>query len=287
MNKSPKISVIMPVYNTKEEYLREAIESILNQTFTDYEFIIINDGSTNNAEEVILSYKDERIKYLKQENQGISKSRNNAYKYATGEYIAIFDSDDISLPQRFEKQVKFLDENENVGVLATWGEKFPEKGLMNTFPERPNYMDLLDYCCLLHPSVMIRKSVMDKHNISYDESLTSAVDYDLWRQLITCTDFYTLQETLVKYRWHNGNVSVKDRANQDKNAQIVHQKMLDMLTDNVELQHKIMNIVAKPLNYNFFERIFSIKNRKTFDKKQKILTILGVDIKIKDKKVAL
>ena len=283
----PKISVIMPVYNTKEEYLREAIESILNQTFTDFEFIIVNDGSTNNAEEVIRSYQDERIKYLKQENQGISKSRNNAYKYATGEYIAIFDSDDISLPQRFEKQVKFLDENENVGVLATWGEKFPEKVPMNNFPERPNYMDLLDYCCLLHPSVMIRKSVMDKHNISYDESLTSAVDYDLWRQLITCTDFYTLQETLVKYRWHNGNVSVKDRANQDKNAQIVHQKMLDMLTDNVELQHKIMNIVAKPLNYNFFERIFSIKNRKTFDKKQKILTILGVDIKIKDKKVAL
>ena len=283
----PKISVIMPVYNTKEEYLREAIESFLNQTFTDFEFIIVNDGSTNNAEEVIRSYQDERIKYLKQENQGISKSRNNAYKYATGEYIAIFDSDDISLPQRFEKQVKFLDENENVGVLATWGEKFPEKVPMNNFPERPNYMDLLDYCCLLHPSVMIRKSVMDKHNISYDESLTSAVDYDLWRQLITCTDFYTLQETLVKYRWHNGNVSVKDRANQDKNAQIVHQKMLDMLTDNVELQHKIMNIVAKPLNYNFFERIFSIKNRKTFDKKQKILTILGVDIKIKDKKVAL
>ena len=106
---SKKISVIMPVYNTKEEYLREAIESILNQTFSDFEFIIINDGSTNNVEDIILSYKDERIVYIKQENQGIVAALNNAWDKTCGEYIARMDSDDISMPDRFEKQIKFLE----------------------------------------------------------------------------------------------------------------------------------------------------------------------------------
>ena len=109
MNSSKLISVLMPVYNTKEEFLRTAIESILNQTFSNFEFIIINDGSTNNAEDVILSYKDDRIIYLKQENQGIVAALNNGWDRAKGEYIARMDSDDISFPDRFEKQIEYLE----------------------------------------------------------------------------------------------------------------------------------------------------------------------------------
>ena len=94
MPQAHSLSVLMPVYNTKEVYLRASIESILNQTFTDFELIIVNDGSTNNAEEVILSYKDDRIKYFKQENQGIVGALNNAWAKASGKYIARMDSDD-------------------------------------------------------------------------------------------------------------------------------------------------------------------------------------------------
>ena len=114
----PKVSVLMPVYNTKEEYLREAIESILNQTFTDFEFIIINDGSTNNAEEVIKSYKDSRIKYYRQENHGLIYTLNYGLSLCNGEYIARMDSDDISLPFRFEKQIEVLDKNPNIGIVG-------------------------------------------------------------------------------------------------------------------------------------------------------------------------
>lgn len=97
----PVISVIMPVYNTKEKFLREAVESILNQTFTDFEFIIINDGSDSITEDIILSYKDLRIKYLKNEqNLGIVQSLNKALKSASGKYIARMDADDISMPHR-------------------------------------------------------------------------------------------------------------------------------------------------------------------------------------------
>ena len=103
----PKISVIMTVYNTEEKYLREAIESVLNQTFSDFEFIIVDDGSTNNAVEVVKSYRDERIKLvLNGKNLGMAKSSNIGLEMAQGEYIARMDSDDISLPERFEKQVE-------------------------------------------------------------------------------------------------------------------------------------------------------------------------------------
>src|SRR5574344_639787 len=112
----PKISVVMPVYNTDETFLRESIESILNQSFKDFEFIIINDGSTNNAEDVILSYKDERIRYYKNDiNLKLIKTLNRGLLLAEGEYIARMDSDDISLPTRFQTQVEFLGKNPNIG----------------------------------------------------------------------------------------------------------------------------------------------------------------------------
>ena len=114
-----KISVIIAVYNTKEEYLREAIESILSQRYKDFELLIINDGSTNNVEEVVKSYTDERIRYFYQENKGVAATRNLGLKEARGEYIAIMDSDDISLPERFEKQIKFLEENPEYSVVGS------------------------------------------------------------------------------------------------------------------------------------------------------------------------
>ena len=118
----PVISVIMPVYNTKEKFLREAVESILNQTFTDFEFIIINDGSDSITEDIILSYKDLRIKYLKNEqNLGIVQSLNKAVKTAKGKYIARMDADDISMPHRLEKQYEFMENHPQCGVCGTYG----------------------------------------------------------------------------------------------------------------------------------------------------------------------
>lgn len=175
----PKISVIMPVYNTKEEYLREAIESILNQTFTNFEFIILNDGSTDeNVEKVIKSYADKRIKYLYKENTGIADTLNFGLSQVKGEYVARMDSDDISLPERFKRQVEFLDKNKEFSLVSALYEQFPEYYVPN-HPARVGLIDLLvKGCVVAHPLVMFRKQDFQNRCLKYDEKLLCAQDYD-------------------------------------------------------------------------------------------------------------
>ncbi|MBO6087625.1 glycosyltransferase [bacterium] len=124
----PKISVLMPVYNTKEEWLKEAVESILNQTYKDFEFIIIDDGSTNKGTIKVLDniYKcDSRIRVIKMPKSGINIIRRHLFAEAKGEFCALMDSDDISLQNRFEKQIKFFEENPDISVVGSWFEMFP------------------------------------------------------------------------------------------------------------------------------------------------------------------
>ena len=279
----PKISVIMPVYNTKEEWLRNAIESILNQTYTDFEFIIINDGSTNNAREVILSYNDERIKYIEQENQGIAVTLNNGLDIAKGDYVARMDSDDISLPERFKKQVDFLDNNADISILGSWFEIFPEMQVIK-HPATVKYIDLIRCCFIGHPTIMLRKCDLDKYNLRYNSSY-KCEDYELWSRAIRNLKFYNLQEILLKYRWHGDNLSIATNLFLEHDRK-VKQNMLEFLTDDKELQQKIWNLIFQPpveqkLKYSFWERIFSIKNWSSNGKKQKIITIFGIKLKFR------
>ena len=123
----PKVTVVMPVYNTNPEFLRQTIDSILNQSFRDFEFLIINDASTTNVKDVILSYNDKRIVYVENEqNLGISKTSNKALQLAKGQYIARQDHDDISEPDRLMKQVRILDENPEIGVCGCFFKVFPK-----------------------------------------------------------------------------------------------------------------------------------------------------------------
>ena len=127
-----KISVLIPVYNA-EAFLENSINSILNQTYRDFELLLLNDCSKDNSEKIIKTYTDSRIKYFKNDqNLGISGSRNKLMDLAQGEYLAIMDNDDISLPDRFEKQVAFLDAHKDITIVGTWGELFnnmPAHGL--------------------------------------------------------------------------------------------------------------------------------------------------------------
>ena len=123
-----RVSVLMPVYRTNEEYLREAISSILAQTYSDFEFLILDDCPEDDRELIVKSYKDRRIKYLRNEtNMGISESRNKLVDMARGEYLAVMDHDDVSLPERLEKQVNYLDAHPDVGVVGCWTDVFPDK----------------------------------------------------------------------------------------------------------------------------------------------------------------
>ena len=163
----PKVSVLMPVYKTNEKHLRDAIESILNQTFTDFEFLILDDCPDDSREEIVKSYKDKRIKYSKNaKNLGITPSRNKLIEMSKGEYLAVMDHDDISLPTRFEKQVKYLDENKDIGVVGSHV-KFMVKNKLRKRPvdDADIKLSLMGGCAITHPASMIRKSVLIKNKI--------------------------------------------------------------------------------------------------------------------------
>lgn len=215
---TPKVSVLIPVYNTPEKYLREAIESILVQTFKDFELILVNDGSTNNAEEVILSYVDPRIVYVKNnDNLQLIQTLNKGLGLCRGEYIARFDSDDISLPSRLEKQVNFLDTDKEIGVVGSWYERIPTRDEWQApSGDLEIKTDLLFFGCVLaHPSVMFRRSL----NIQYSSEYLHCEDYALWLDLIDRTKFATIPESLIRYRCHGGSISTLYADIQQENAQ--------------------------------------------------------------------
>ncbi len=201
--KQPVLTVVMPVYNG-EKYLREAIDSTLNQSFTDFEFIIINDGSTDSSLEIIKSYADERIKLINNSiNQGIPYSRNLGLQLAKGEFLTWTDCDDINLPNRFEAQVCFLRNNDEYGVCGTWIKRIGEiKEVIFKAYKNP---ELLKATLLFKPSIpnataMLRLSKIKKFNLLYNTNLPIAEDYDF---IFRCSMFFPLtniQKVLYLYR---------------------------------------------------------------------------------------
>ena len=223
----PKVSVLTPLYNTNPKFLKEMIESILNQTFNDFEFILLNDSPSNKEiKDIVLSYNDKRIIYVEnEENIGISKSRNKLLELAKGEYIAIFDHDDISLPQRLEKQVNFLDKNPRIGVVGSNFRRFSNNRKSKN-PE--NNLDIkinlvVRGCIMTHSSVMIRKSLLTENSIKWEEDYSPCEDYMLFAELIDKTMFYNIREPLLIYRDHENNTShnqstiMEDKENLIKN----------------------------------------------------------------------
>jgi len=211
----PRVSVLTPIYNTNPKHLREMIDSILTQTFTDFEFLILNDSPDNKEiEKIVKDYakKDKRVKYYKNtKNIGITPSRNKLLKMAKGEYIAVFDHDDISVPERLEKEVAYLDANPYVGVVSGLVKCFGAKQDLLKAPEQDLNikMSLTNTCSVAHTAAMIRKSVLTDNNIEYEEFYSPSEDYRLWARLMEVTHFYNIQEVLVKYRQNNENTSVK------------------------------------------------------------------------------
>lgn len=201
----PKISVVMPVYNG-EKYLREAINSVLNQTFKDFDFYIIDDGSTDNTEKLVKSYSDPRIIYLKNdENRGIVYSLNRGIDISTGEYIARMDADDISQIKRFEVQVEYMDEHKNVAVIGSAIRVFGE-GIQSytwQFPTTPAQAkaDMLFNSSLVHPSVMIRRAALIRYGLKYEE-YTGLEDYVLFWRLAQHNDIVSHPDVLLQYRKH-------------------------------------------------------------------------------------
>lgn len=217
----PKISVVMSVYNG-EYFLREAIDSILAQSFTDFEFIIIDDCSTDSSVDVINSYQDKRIRLLRNEkNLRLPASLNKGIMASKGEYIARMDADDISLPNRFEKQVEYLDRHTDIVALGGSYQAIDKDG-NNLYIHRAMKGDRLEKYFLYpspisHPTVMIRREIMMKHNLFYDEQYPSAQDYELWQRIHQKFRIDNLSDILLKYRVQSNSISVTKKKQQRDN----------------------------------------------------------------------
>lgn len=201
----PKVTVLMAVYNG-ECYLREAIDSILDQTFQDFEFLIINDGSTDSTREIIRSYNDSRICSIDNEcNLGLTRSLNKGLKLATGELIARQDGDDISEPERLAKQVAFLETHPEVALVGTFYKDIDSEGNLIGECSLPCdctqiRWDILFYCPFVHSAVMFRKHTIAEQIGSYNETFLYAQDYDLWWRIARHLPVANINEYLMKLR---------------------------------------------------------------------------------------
>lgn len=226
----PKLSVLISCYND-HQYISKSLESILNQTIRDFEVIIIDDASTDDTVDIINGYGDDRIRlYVNNENQGLTRNLNKALDYATGEYIARMDGDDISHLDRFEKQVKYLDAHKDIYLIGSAVHSF---GATDLYWRLPDDSDELKIRMLLspvfaHPSFMFRRELVD-NGYRYDESFRTAQDYDFAARVSREHNIGRLQEVLLEYRVHAGQVSNKAGKNQNDNASRVRNRLLEDL----------------------------------------------------------
>jgi glycosyltransferase involved in cell wall biosynthesis len=206
---NPIISVILPVYNA-EKYIEEAINSILEQTYQNFELIIINDGSNDASLNVINRYKNNnKVKIVTQENMGLIFTLNKGIDLAKGQYIARMDADDIAHPERFEKQLSLFGSNPNLGVCSASTENF---GAETDITIRSADNDTLKATLLFwppfaHPAAMIKRSVLIDNNIYYREEFKHCEDFDLWSQLALYCQFSNVTDVMLKYRVHPDQVT--------------------------------------------------------------------------------
>ena len=212
MNRSPEISVVMPVYNG-EKYLKEAVESILSQTYKDFEFIIAYDTSSDKSLDIIKNYqeKDSRIILSMGKKRGLIKSLNDALKISNGRYIARMDADDISLPGRFEAQVKFMKANPEIGMCGTWIEVFGDvdNNYVLKYPATDELLKLrlLFSVPFAHPSIMIKQKLIAQHGLKYNEKYDTIEDYKFWLDVSKYTKFASIPEVLINYRYLKTSLS--------------------------------------------------------------------------------
>ena len=261
MPESPIVTVLMPVYNA-EDFVHGAIESILNQTYTEFELLIINDGSTDGTEKIINSFQDSRIRHIKNEqNLRLIATLNKGLKLAEGKYIARMDADDTSFPDRLQEQVDFMEANPEVGVCGTWYEAFGSKNSIVRYPTDHNaikYMSLYQ-CPFCHPTVMFRTSIIADNKIEFDSDYPHAEDYELWGRMAKVCRLANLPKVLLKYRLHEANISKLENGTQVLNSNRIKTSLFKeigvQVSDNDHVIFEKMNHLVRTLSIIEIERI--------------------------------
>ncbi len=227
----PEISVIMPAYNAAQ-YVAPAIQSILAQSFEDFELIIIDDCSTDNTASIIETFADKRIITIgNEQNKGNYRSRNMGIRKSRGKYICIMDADDISMPNRFQTQLRWFKENKKTALTGSWGDIIDRtSNIIDEYVAPADFsavkLALLRNMCFIHSSVMIKKEYLQKYYLSYNERFYYAADYEL---MVRCAQKFRLNiipEKLVQYRKHDMQISTSKSSTQARYADSVRLKQL-------------------------------------------------------------
>lgn len=223
MELAPLVSILMPVYNTAA-YLREAMDSILSQTFTDFELIVLNDCSPDNAEEVLDAYDDPRIvRYRGENNVGLSNVLNIGLDMARGKYIARMDSDDISLSNRLQVQVEYLDTHPEIDLVSVGMRLFgaKEEVWIREHDAEKVKINALFHSPVLHASSMWRKESFERHGLRFKQEMVPAEDYDLWtRALLKGLKLVNLPEVLYMYRIHPSQATLQTDKTSKKSREV-------------------------------------------------------------------
>jgi glycosyltransferase involved in cell wall biosynthesis len=263
----PRLSVVMSVFNG-EKFLQESIESVLRQTYKDFEFIIINDGSLDASREIIESYRDSRIVFIQQKNMGLTKSLNRGIAIARGEFIARQDADDISIIDRFEKQVRFLEENPAYALVGTWADIIDDAGVVSGSIEHEkghyNIVARLAFANqFVHGSTMFRSSHV-KAACGYDEKMILAQDYDLWVRLCLKHRAANLPDHLYRWRQNRGGLSVTRGRLQRRSTWAVRAKYFTIVlnADSLPIFAKLRLLISLPyvyITYYFYHDLTSCR----------------------------
>ena len=290
INNFPKVSICLPTYNSGE-FLTPAIDSILEQTFTDFELIISDDCSTDNTPEVIRSYleKDRRIKYLQNsQNLGLFPNWNCCLESASGEYITVFAQDDLMLPKNLEQKVKILDKYQNVGLVTSsimvvdsqnnylnwdWA-NYAENTLVNGQKwVRKNLGEANPICC---PFVLMRREVLEKVGGKFNDNYAFAADLELWLRIALVADLYFVKEILGYYRWHEGNKthSFNDFYQVKEHLQICSNLIDSLNLSDSELNHWESEVLSRTVKWVSYYRIYRHLENGNFDEALKLCELL-------------
>lgn len=257
------VTVLLPVYNGSK-YLREAIESILAQTFSDFEFIIINDASTDDSENIILSYYDSRIRYYKNEiNLGLVATLNKGLVLAEGKYIARMDQDDWSYNNRLQMQYEFMESNPAYCVIGSHISLFnSQKKIYYPLTDSSVKQNLLWSPSFAHPAVMIRSSVIKEHQLFYDDLYTHAEDYGFWVKLSQYGKMANLNKILLKYRFHENQYTSVYKESMKLAGRNARLHYYDLIPAKWNPEEKELFIRLVDMNINF-SSIIECKNSGT------------------------
>lgn len=270
--KHPLVSVIIPVYNG-EKFLKDAIDSVLCQTFSDFELLIINDASRDNSAKIVNSYSDSRIRFLENSfNLGLAGARNRGINEAQGKYIAWLDCDDISLPTRLEKQINVLENDVSIGLCGTWVKTLGGNSASEwRYPINPDYLR----CRMIFDdpfttsSVMVRRKLLLSLDKYFDVEFPQAEDYELWERLSKVSRISNIPEILTRYRFHGQQIS----RSQDG---IIKQKVFAWKVQSRQLKELGINATGqeKELHLKIGVSWFFEKSRTAVQASERWLSIL-------------